>query len=118
MRFRRTLDGEGLDVEQRVLLVLGELLLTPAMVGERRTGRVEEVESAKVEVRWVPPRTVDVMVGDECLREALLLRPLTSSWIFVSPLTFPAPWPPWLCCESQLPDEIVAREVFEDDVNE
>ena len=94
-------------MEQRVLLVLGELL----MVGER--GTVEEVESAKVEVRWVLPRTVDVMVGDECLREALLLRPLTSSWIFVSPLTFPAPWPPWLCCESQLPDEIVAREVTE-----
>ena len=82
------------------------------MVGER--GTVEEVESAKVEVRWVPPRTVDVMVGDECLREALLLGPLTSSWDFVSPLAFPAPWPPpWLCCESQLPDEIVAREVTE-----
>ena len=97
-------------MEQRALLVLRELL----MVGER--GTVEEVESAKVEVRWVLPRTVDVMVGDECLREVLLLGPLTSSWIFVSPLTFPAPWPPpWLCCESQLPDEIVAREVFEDD---
>ena len=97
-------------MEQRVLLVLGELL----MVGER--GTVEEVESAKVEVRWVLPRTVDVMVGDECLREALLLGPPTSSWDFVSPLQFPAPWPPpWLCCESQLPDEIVAREVTEDD---
>ena len=94
-------------MEQRVLLVLGELL----MVGER--GTVEEVESAKVEVTWVLPRTVDVMVGDECLREAVLLGPLTSSWDFVSPLTFPAPWPPWLCCESQLPDEIVAREVAE-----
>ena len=101
-------------MEQRVLLVLGELLMTPPMVGER--GRVEEVESAKVEVRWVLPRTVDVMVGDEFLREALLLGPLTSSWDFVSPLLFPAPFPPpWLCCESQLPDEIVAREVFEDD---
>ena len=100
-------------MEQRVLLVLGELLMTPPMlVGER--GTVEEVESAKVEVRWVLPRTVDVMVGDECLREALLLGPLTSSWIFVSPLPFPAPFPPpWLCSESQLPDEIVAREVFE-----
>ena len=97
-------------MEQRVLLVLGELL----MVGKR--GTVEEVESAKVEVRWVLPRTVDVMVGVECLREALLLGPLSSSWDFVSPLPFPAPWPPpWLCCESQLPDEIVAREVFEDD---
>ena len=52
------------------------------------------------------------MVGDECLREVLLLRPpVTSSWDFVSPLTFPAPWPPWLCCDNQLPDEIVAREV-------
>ena len=102
-------------MEQRVLLVLGELLTTPPMlVGERRTGTVEEVESAKVEVTWVLPRTVDVMVGDECLKEALLLGPLTSSWIFVSPLPFPAPWPPpWLCCESQLPDEIVAREVTE-----
>ena len=103
-------------MEQRVLLVLGELLMTPPMlVGER--GTVEEVESAKVEVRWVLPRTVDVMVGDECLKEALLLGPpLTSSWDFVSPLPFPAPWPPpWLCCESQLPDEIVAREVTEDD---
>ena len=97
-------------MEQRVLLVLGELL----MVGER--GTVEEVESAKVEVTWVLPRTVDVMVGVECLRELLLLGPLTSSVDFVSPLTFPAPFPPpWLCCESQLPDEIVAREVFEDD---
>ena len=74
MRLRRRLDGEGLDVEQRVLLVLGELL----MVGER--GTVEEVESAKVEVRWVLPRTVDVIVGDEFLKEALLLGPpLTSS---------------------------------------
>ena len=99
-------------MEQRVLLVLGELLMTPPMVGER--GTVEEVESAKVEVTWVLPRTVDVMVGDECLKEALLLGPpLTSSWDFVSPLQFPAPWPPWLCCESQLPDEIVAREVTE-----
>ena len=95
-------------MEQRVLLVLGELL----MVGER--GTVEEVESAKVEVRWVLPRTVDVMVGVECLREVLFLGPLTSSWDFVSPLPFPAPFPPpWLCCESQLPDEIVAREVTE-----
>ena len=82
-------------MEQRVLLVLGELL----MVGER--GTVEEVESAKVEVRWVLPRTVDVMVGVECLREVLLLGPLTSSWDFVSPLPFPAPEPPWLChCSS------------------
>ena len=97
-------------MEQRVLLVLGELL----MVGER--GTVEEVESAKVEVRWVLPRTVDVMVGVECLREVLLLGPLSSSWDFVSPLPFPTPFPPpWLCCESQLPDEIVAREVTEDD---
>ena len=95
-------------MEQRVLLVLGELL----MVGER--GTVEEVESAKVEVRWVLPRTLDVMVGVECLKEVLPLGPLSSSWDFVSPLLFPAPWPPpWLCCESQLPDEIVAREVFE-----
>ena len=95
-------------MEQRVLLVLGELL----MVGER--GTVEEVESAKVEVRWVLPRTVDVMVGDECLREVLPLGPLSSSWIFVSPLTFPAPFPPpWLCCESQLAGEIVEREVTE-----
>ena len=98
-------------MEQRVLLVLGELLMTPPMVGER--GTVEEVESAKVEVRWVLPRTVDVMVGVECLREVLPLGPLSSSWDFVSPLPFPAPWPPWLCCESQLPDEIVAREVTE-----
>ena len=98
-------------MEQRVLLVLGELLMTPAMVGER--GTVEEGESAKVEVTWVLPRTVDVMVGDECLIEALLLGPLTSSWDFFSPPPFPAPEPPWLCCESQLPDGIVAREVFD-----